>query len=220
VGNLGDVAVYSSEQSKVFNTIQGGIAATSDDAIAEGLRRYQQQASFPPDDASDRQLRNVLLNYYQRKHPRRWWLGDVAELLYGKHRVVSTTKEEERGEQPPGYGRRLSAPIAAIGLNQLRKLDAFNAQRRATARRWDDWCRSHGYGPPVVVADSEPVYLRYPVLVEPARKRETSWATRELGVRLGLWFVSHLHPSTIPVEGCPNASRAVAECVNFPCLLD
>jgi perosamine synthetase len=133
--------------------------------------------------------------------------------------LISTTPEEEAGIRPETYGRRMPSPIAALGLNQLRKIDAFNAERRATAKRWDDWCNRRGYARPVVVADSQPVFLRYPVLVGPERKRDTSWARAELGVGVGVWFVSHLHPAKGRVEGCPNADRAVAECVNIPCLL-
>lgn len=40
VGNLGDVAFYSSEQSKVFNTIQGGVAVTNNDLLAQRLRVF------------------------------------------------------------------------------------------------------------------------------------------------------------------------------------
>jgi dTDP-4-amino-4,6-dideoxygalactose transaminase len=219
VGNLGDVAVYSSEKSKVFSTIQGGMAVTNDDSIAERLREHQARAPFPPEAMAERQLRNVVLEYFERRHPSRWWLGDVAAALYGHHRLVSTSREEEAGIRPAHYGWRMPPPIAALGLNQLPKIDRFNAQRRETAKRWDDWCASRGYVRPVVVAGSDPVFLRYPVLVEPERKRDTSWGTPELGVALGVWFVSHLHPAAGRVEGCPNADRAVAGCVNMPCLL-
>ena len=34
VGNRGDVAIYSSQQSKIFNTIQGGLVTTNDPGLA------------------------------------------------------------------------------------------------------------------------------------------------------------------------------------------
>ena len=76
-----------------------------------------------------------------------------------------------------------------------------------------------GYSKPLILADSTPVFLRYPLLVKPAMKMDTDWARRELGVNLGVWFRTNLHPSPRHVKGCPNADRAVAECVNLPCLL-
>ncbi len=220
VGNLGDLAFYSSEQSKIFNTIGGGLATTNDDRFAHELRAFYRSCSLPDDEHIARQLRNVPLRYYQCKHPQRWWRSDIATLRYGRSELISTTPEEELGIRPAGYLRRMPAPIAALGLNQLRKVDAYNDRRRITARRWDSWCQTDGRAKPTVISESVPVFLRYPVLVEPHLKQDRRWAERDLGVTLGVWFISHTHPARRPVEGCPNADRAVRECINFPTLLE
>lgn len=220
VGNRGDVAFYSSEQSKVFNTIQGGIAVTNKDKIGEKLKKYYNQAAYPDADWIEKQLYNVILNYYQFKHPQRWWRSDVANALYGDKWLISTTSEEEQGICPAHYGWKMPAPIAAIGRNQLSKIDIYNELRRQTAKHWERWCEANGYDKPLVLPDSVPVYLRYPVLVEPEKKQDPSWAFRELSVSLGLWFISNIHPVQKQIEGCPNANLAVKQCVNFPCLLN
>lgn len=220
VGNRGDVAFYSSEQSKVFNTIEGGIATTNESNLAGRLQEYYSSAPLPDNKWIEKQMYNVILNYYQCKHSKRWFLGNWAELKYGKYRLISTTKEEEEGIKPAYYGRKMPAPISAIGLNQLKKIDRYNEIRRQTAFQWDKWCEENGYQKPLVIKDSIPIFLRYPVLVEPEKKRDTSWAKRELRVKLGVWFVSHIHPVNWPVEGCPNADRAVKQCINFPCLIE
>ncbi|HEY9693640.1 MAG TPA: DegT/DnrJ/EryC1/StrS family aminotransferase [Oculatellaceae cyanobacterium] len=218
VGNFGDVAFYSSEQSKVFNTIQGGIAVTNDDQLAKKFREYYQQAAFPDEVWIERQLHNVILNFYQFKHPQRWWLGDIYEAFYGNKRLISTTKDEEQGIYPDNYARKMPAAIAALGLNQLKKIDYYNERRRQTAKSWQQWCDRHDYHPPVVIDHSIPIYLRYPVLVEQEKKQNFSWAVKELKILPGVWFVNHIHPSQ-QVSGCPNADRAVKQCINFPCLL-
>ena len=141
-------------------------------------------------------------------------------LLHRDKIIISTTKEEEQGIKPGYYGKKMPAPIAAIGLNQLKKVDRYNKIRRKTAKKWDDWCDNHGYKKPVVASGSVPVYLRYPVMVEPQKKKDTSWAQKELGVSLGVWFVSNIHPADWRVEGCPNADRAVSQCINFPSLME
>jgi perosamine synthetase len=219
VGTQGDIAFYSSEQSKVFNTIQGGLAVTNDERLACQLSAYYEQAPYPHDEQIDKALHNVLINYYQAKDPQRWWRGDLVDLLWGDKRLNSTTVEEERGIRPTWYGCKMAAPIAALGLNQLKKIERYNQQRRDTARRWASWCHKNGYKKPVVVDESLPVYLRFPVLVEPEKKQNRSWARKELGVDVGVWFISKTHPVMRPVDDCPNADQAVAKCINFPSLL-
>jgi len=220
VGNLGDVAFYSTEQSKIMTTIQGGMAVTNNDYLAERLKNFYNAAEYPDHALIDKQLHNVMINYYSYKDSQRWWKADLYWLWYKNKIIISTTKEEEQGIKPEHYGRKMPAPIAAIGLNQLKKVDKYNEMRRQTAKRWDSWCEMNSYRKPVVVSESTPVYLRYPILVDPQKKRDTSWAQKELKVSpLGVWFVSNIHPANWHVEGCPNADKAVRQCVNFPSLI-
>lgn len=220
VGNLGDVALFSTEQSKIFTTIQGGVASTNDAILAEGLREYYTMANFPDEEWIDKQLHCVIMKYYSFKDPQRWWKGDLIHMLYKDKILVSTTKEEEQGVKPVYYGNKMPAPFADLGLNQLKKIDLYNELRRQTAKHWDRWCEQNGYRKPLVVQESVPVYLRYPILVEPEKKQNLKWAFRELRVQPGVWFVSNIHPANWPVEGCPNADKAVRQCINLPGLLE
>ena len=43
VGNRGDVAFFSSEKSKLFNTIEGGVVVTNDEGLADRFRKPQFQ---------------------------------------------------------------------------------------------------------------------------------------------------------------------------------
>jgi dTDP-4-amino-4,6-dideoxygalactose transaminase len=223
VGNRGDIGFYSTEQSKVLNTIQGGIAITNNPDLARRLINYREEAKEPDPRRVDKLLHNVMLNYYESKyewqHPQSWRSARWAVLCHEHKRMVSTTREEMRGIRPSHYGERMPAPIAALGLNQLRKVDQYNQCRRQAAQKWDSWCESNGYRKPSVIDGSKPVYLRYPVLVEPEKKRDDTWATQGLGTQLGVWFLSNLHPVPSNIDGCPNADMAVRQCVNFPTLL-
>ncbi len=216
VGNLGDVAFYSSEQTKIFSTVKGGVAVTSDDIIGSRLRDVHKEAALPDGQWIERLLITALLNYYQLKHPRRYILGDIHDVMYGHRRIEPYSKEEFLGRCGKNYMRKMPGAVAVLGLNQLRNIDRYNALRRESALKWDVWCERNGYRKPVVIPESVPVYLRYPVMVEPEKKRDISWGYSQLGVSLGRWFVTNVHPASWPVTGCPNADRAVASCVNFP----
>lgn len=218
VGNFGNAAFYSSEQSKVFNTVQGGIAVTNDEHIAKKIEEYYCKAPEPDEEWIEKQLYNVILNYYQFKHPKRWWRYDWANIKFGKYRMISTIKEEENSIMPSHYGRKMPVPIAKIGINQLMKIDNYNNQRRKSAKKWEAWCDKSGYTKPLVIDDSKPVFLRYPVIVEPEKKENLLWALKELKVKPGVWFISNIHPTNCNIEECPNGDKAVKQCINFPTL--
>lgn len=219
VGNRGALGIYSSEQSKVINTIQGGVAVTNNNDLGNKLQEFWLNAPQPNQDFIDKLLHNVLLNYYGQKHQQRWLLQDVINIRYGDKRLISTTLEEEHGKRPANYGAKMPAPVACLGLIQLHKTDRFNAKRRETAEKWNAWCQTEGYQTATVLKDSVPVFLRYPLLVEAARKAERDWARQGLGIDLGVWFKSNIHPANRTVLNCPHADEAVEKCVNFPTLL-
>lgn len=223
VGTRGDIGFYSTEQSKIFNTVNGGIAVTNNNHLADRLRLYHQLADKPSRERINKLLYNVILNYFQNKYiyqyPERRYETAWVTFRHEHKRLISTTSEEMRGIKPSHYGLRMPAPLAAIGLNQLRKVDRYNRIRRRTALEWDRWSEQSGFQKPLILAQSTPVYLRYPVLVEREKKLDPTWAEKALGVELGVWFVSQIHPVRIKCEGCPNAEVAVERCVNFPTIV-
>jgi dTDP-4-amino-4,6-dideoxygalactose transaminase len=218
VGNFGDVAIFSGDPSKPFTCIQGGIAVTNDEAIVPRLAAIRRAAPRQDDAAIENRLRNVSLNYALNKDPQRWWKADLVWLRHGNEYFFGIPDREVAGAAPLDAGCRMSGPIARLAANQLRKLDHYNARRRANAARWDMWCDAHGFTKPLTLPRSTPIVLRYPVLVTPDMKRDLRWAYRSLGVVPGTWFVTHLHPAPGRLDGVPNASRAVEQCINLPTL--
>lgn len=219
VGNFGDVAFYSSEQSKVFNTVQGGMVSTNDQKIYSRLTDHYQKANLPNQEWIKRQLLTLKLFYYRYQSPHRWLLEPIYRHRLESYKLTSTTEEELEQNKPLYYGRKMAAPIAAIGINQLQKVDQFNKMRREKALEWNHWCCKNEYTSPTVIEEAEPVWLRYPVLMESEKKKDSQWAKKELGIKLGVWFKSYLHPSNVNIKGTfPNAKKAVKQCVNFPTL--
>lgn len=220
VGTAATVAFYSSEQTKVFSTIQGGVAVTNDPALAARMAEFQARSPDAAPARLDALLRQVIIQHYSHKHPQGWLLGEVMEVVHGAPELISTSAEEVGGQRPADYGCRMPAPVARLASNQLGKIDRYNARRRETALHWDAWCTSRGMAAARVMPESKPVYLRYPVMLDPALKADVSWARREPGVELGLWFRGSLHPVEGALPGLPNAAVAVASCANLPSLLN
>ena len=218
VGNFGDVAIFSGDPSKPFTCIQGGVVVAADQRIASRLADMRRAAPRQGDEVIANRLRNVPLNYTLSKDRQRWWKGDLAWLRHSDDYFFGIPAPEVAGAPPADAGCRMAAPMARLASNQLRKLDHYNARRRANVPRWDAWCDAAGFTKPTVVAGSTPIVLRYPVLVTPEMKRDLRWAYRTLGVVPGTWFVTHLHPAPERLEGVPHATCAVDRCINFPTL--
>lgn len=216
VGNRGDVAFYSTNRSKVFTTVEGGIVTTNDKQLSSKIEKFYNQCSYPDEALIEKLLYNVFLDYYGYSHPMRSVTGEwIRQHLCGKYHY-SISVNELSGICPSGYYAKMPAPLAALGSNQIRKINTFNDRRRKTALKWDSWCEKNKYTKPKVIKESRPVFLRYPVLVEPEKKADTSWVENELKIELGVWFTSNLHPSEFVVEGCEKANIAVKRCVNLP----
>ena len=124
--------------------------------------------------------------------------------------------QELNGIQPNNYGQKMPAPIASLGRNQLKKIDHYNQLRIRSAKIWDRWCDDNHYKKPLIIPDSKPVYLRYPVLVEHWKKKNRIWAQKTLGVQVGEWFKGKTHPVDEFIINCPNSDLAVQKCINFP----
>ena len=218
VGTRGHVGFYSSEHSKVFNTIVGGIAVTNEKTIADRLQICAERWDLPSFSMIERQLLSVGLDY-DCFHNR--WSAAAHAILKRRNSALYITnmgEDEIEGNLPGDYFTKMAPPIAALALNQLKKIDEFNSIRRLTAKKWDLWCRENSHSPPMVVEGSEPVYLRYPVNVDPKMKSDVSWARDALNVELGVWFQANIHPRQ-NLSGFPNAEFAVKHCVNFPTIL-
>jgi len=219
IGNYGDLAIYSSGDFKVFTTFQGGMATTNNDLLAERLKEYYSQASYPDEEVIDKQLHNIIIKYSLRKDPQYWWKRRFWHYVHENKFLPSMTEEENRGIQPADYQCKMPAPTAEIGLNQLKKIDDYNSKRRQISLKWNKWCLSNGYKRPLILPDSVPVFLRYPVMIEPEKKKNTLWAREELGVRLENWITINIYHSDNTMKECPNTNAAIRQCVLFPTLM-
>lgn len=218
VGNYGDVAFFSSEQSKVFNTLTGGLAISNNGGIADRIAHFQRNCTAPTAKEKRAMLAHFIHGYYKLKHPYRAVWGPIAGILLRSMKKGKAFVKETISRTPSqDYARRLPSSLAAIGINQLKKLPRFAERRKQEVEKWKSWCRLKKIDLPTVIPSSHPTFLRYPVLVDSTLKQNKTWAT-SLQVDIGVWFVSYLHPIEYEIKGCPNAKKAIQSCVNFPTL--
>jgi dTDP-4-amino-4,6-dideoxygalactose transaminase len=119
-----------------------------------------------------------------------------------------------------GFNSRLDEMQAAILRVKLRHLDAWNAQRRCLARRYDRALHGTGVKVPVERPDTTHVYCSY-VIRHPSRNRLREWlAERGIDTRIQYPRPIHLQPAyrdlATGTGSFPAAEQVAAEILSLP----
>lgn len=215
-GSLGEVAFFSTDRTKVINTMSGGIAATSDPKIAATIGDIHRRTPFLTRAQVRNQVRSFLAEVFLVQP--RWYR--VGRYLSAAHnRAGSLFYDEMQTSKPTRYPYpcRLSSAQANIGLQQLERLEANLRHRRAIAvwleARIQWYSRAaYEYG--------NPSWLRYSFLV-----RDRNQFNRRMHPWLdpATWFTSVVQGRTTRLEevgyragSCPKAEWVTRHIVNIP----
>lgn len=216
LGTFGDVSFFSTERTKMVNTIHGGFAATSDTEILEGLARVREQSPYPPAEKIRDILNTLMFCYYTKVHPDRVNRFDWAVKTYGQSLIPQMTDLEFKGVFEPMYGCRMPGPMGTLALNQLKKFESFIPLRQEAARKWELWARGRGYGTARPDPEAYCTWLRFPVIVPRALKADTAWIENELGMEPGVWFQTPCHPKEKEIPGIPTGWKIARTVINLP----
>ena len=220
VGGIGAAGFFSTEETKIISSTMGGAGVTSDPELAERVRAFQRECPPPRAALTARRLAKLALYYVLTQSHLHTATRPAYEALGGYQPLpVPTSEAELAGERPEHYEERLAAAQAEIALRQLARLDENLAHRRRVAAEYAARLEPMGFVAPVVAADAEPAWVRYPVRV--ANRDAAIEALRRRTVP-GTWFTSVQEEAIRPtlngyVAGtCPNAEQAARELVNLP----
>jgi dTDP-4-amino-4,6-dideoxygalactose transaminase len=222
-GSSALAAFFSTQWSKPISTGLGGIAVTTDPALARELGAFERAAGEP--GLRDRALLGTMIVARERvATPRTMRAGRAVYRAASRAGLVpgSSSGDELSGTRmPASFHRRMSALQARLGAQRMATLDARLRRRRAVAERYSAWLESHGLAAADEPSFARHAFLRYPLRVAD-RERLIADAARR-GVLLGDWFRSPVHP----IEGDlspwgyrhgsnPVAERVAREIVNLP----
>ncbi len=222
-GTYGAAAYWSFQWNKPYTTGVGGLATTSDPALAARIADVCRGERVAPSAREVLMLRAQLLVHSAIVYPRTTaFIQNVFRWLTRKGLVVgSSSKAEFTPVMERGFFKGLSAMQARRGLARLRGIDAAIAHRRRMAALYDGLLRDAGFAAVRRPAECDPVLVRYPVRVAD-KCRAIAEAPRH-AVELGTWFESPLHPQETELGAygykvgmCPAAEQACREVVNLP----
>jgi dTDP-4-amino-4,6-dideoxygalactose transaminase len=188
VGLVADFGLFSLGPGKPLSTAGGGILITSHKQHIQAL--HEEWADLP--SASNLVSVQAWLRqaaFQLAFHPRSWWAATRLGLQrLGNH------------EASWGYTLRdLSNAQAGIGLALLPHLDEINAQRKKTALRLAALIEQTQTIDNIQIAeDTEPIFLRLPVLAQDAAAREKLYQTLwSAGIGVGRMYERPL-PAIFP----------------------
>ena len=119
-----------------------------------------------------------------------------------------------------GYNFRMTDVHAAIGLEQLKKLDGFNQKRQANARFLSDHLQ--GVVVPTTPDGSEHVFHQYTIRVPDGKRDGLIEHLQENGVGCGVYYPVPIHQQTYYTErlgydmSLPEAEQAAREVLSLP----
>jgi perosamine synthetase len=150
--------------------------------------------------------------------------GDLAERvnIYKGHGISSTTWSREKEKKPwirvailPGYNYRMSDVLAAIGVEQLKKLDKMNELRRKYARYLNKALKDfEEIETPVESKECTHVYQMYTIkLKEGIDRAKFISALREAGIGVSVHFDPpvHLQPHYMKTYGYTRGDFPITE---------
>jgi perosamine synthetase len=161
-GGFGDAGLYSLDKGKNITSIQGGILVTRSEAIAAEIRNELERSPTPPWQRTLSQGIQLVM-YGLLLRPWLYWIP--ARLPFLK---LGTTRYEI--DYPV---ERYNPNLGVMAALLFRKIDSITRRRTENAHRYFEQLRGIPFlDLPAPLPGAQPVYLRLPVLVDTAARRE------------------------------------------------
>lgn len=145
VGSWGDAAYYTFGLTKNITTLSGAMITTNDDDVANQIRQEIQEGGYASKKKMAREAITGLA-MYAATHPALYWAtvhpAVVLGNMMGKDPIHERFGEAERTyDQIPEYyktqGKALAVQ-AAVGMNQLSRIEELNGARQKNGRVLDE----------------------------------------------------------------------------------
>lgn len=223
VGSFGAAAFYSFEASKPIFVGIGG-SAIANDAPLEAALDSNYSEYIEPGQSTQLQLLAMFMAHKVAYRPSTYWTVRSLFRSLVKAGVIKGNYNKVEDESGPAedFSRRMGSRQHRMLVSALRRLDAQSDHRRWVA----DQYRTRIVNPSVnhipVTPDAEPVFGRYPMLVE--NKSDWIEGAKSARVELADFYATPIHP----LEGdglrrvgyepgsCPNAEWISKRVVSLP----
>jgi dTDP-4-amino-4,6-dideoxygalactose transaminase len=211
VGTFGHAGILSLDKGKNVTSMQGGLIVTNQADLADHLQKVSQQL---PDLSFKSSLvefikvfiYTVFLNPYAYKIPANISFAGLGETRF------------ETDVQVRRYPRFLSS----LAVAQLKRIEQITQSRTAHGEYYERVLKGNDSLTKITqMKSAQPVYLRYPVLVnDPQLRADLLDRYREFGISVSypksLNNLPEIESSLVSREVCPGAERVAEQIVTLP----
>lgn len=227
VGNYGDMAIFSFGRDKIISSVYGGCLLVNSPHLIDAVEAEYNTLRFPSLRWTLQQLVHPLIFSVGLRFYYVAGLGKMVLEVMKRLHIISraVTDAEKQAKKPYYFPARLPNALAALAVQQLKKLPAFQKHRTALAQYY----ATHLNNPAIQNVQTlrkndvvvEPAYLRYTILVE--HPINLIQHAKNQGIMLGDWYNSAITPPGTNEQAvgyragsCPVAEKTAKHTVNLP----
>jgi dTDP-4-amino-4,6-dideoxygalactose transaminase len=210
VGTFGDAAIFSFGRDKVISSVYGGAVLVSNPALASTVHSAIQALPYPSRCWTWQQLVHPLITTLSRYIPGLLWIAQRLRII-----SLAVSRGERMGQKPSYFPAKLPNSLAALALQQFKKLDLYNQHRLQLAKLYQQAL------PSSLPWSDDSIWLRYSLLVD--HPQAVFAQAKQAGMILGDWYWNVVVPVGVQLDqygyvvgSCPVAERTAKQIINLP----
>lgn len=220
-GTFGDASFFSFGRDKIISSVFGGMAIAKNKNIVEKIRDYQREIDYPSHIWILQQLLHpILINYFVLPgFYLNSFLGKLLLVFFQKFKILSKAvyEKEKEGELANYFPKKLPNALALLACHQFEKLDRLNNHRKNMVAIYN----SYGFDAQRINQDTEPVFMRFSVLVGNTDEKLETFRKKKIFLNDG-WRKSSVVPKGTDLAkmnylgDCKRAEDVANRIINLP----
>ncbi len=184
-GTIGDFGYFSTDRTKVINTLAGGFVFVNNKQYLNSFQKEYQNIQYLSNSFTKKLAITFLIDFIIL-HPNFYWFGKFLNPILRKMGIVSYFLDEQKHSKKEitdyPYPAKLSSIFAKIGISQINNLNLNLTYRKKVAKYYNDILKIY---PNSYIESKKNVFLRYSFLIKNRDYWEKKFSSK---IDLSIWF--------------------------------